>query len=51
VAVIYHVPATLGPAARTFVIFALSAIGGAAFLIGRAHARRRRERRSAPPPP
>jgi uncharacterized membrane protein YdjX (TVP38/TMEM64 family) len=33
------------------VLFALSALGGVAFMMGRAHARSRRERRDTPPPP
>ncbi|HLY10198.1 MAG TPA: hypothetical protein VKW04_12900 [Planctomycetota bacterium] len=42
-----------GPAVfeTVVVIFVLSGLGGAAFLLGGAHARQRRERRDPPPPP
>jgi len=51
VAAMIRLPHVFGPLERTISIFALSAVGAGAFLIGRAHARRRRERRNPPPPP
>ncbi|HVR86387.1 MAG TPA: hypothetical protein VMU54_18845 [Planctomycetota bacterium] len=43
---------TYGPTVveSVIVLFALSALGGVAFMMGRSHARSRRERRNAPPP-